>query len=55
MIKVCSYKTLMTVFVYNYVKLGCSVFIFLAINQMATVCSLLSQLLYVEIIGMLMI
>ena len=52
--KVCSNSLLMTVFLYNYVILEYSVFIFLDLKQMATVCSLSSQMLCVEIIGMLM-
>ena len=52
MIKVSSYELQMTAFVYNYVMLEYSVFIFLDLYQIATVCSLPSQLLSVEIIGM---
>ena len=52
MIKVSSYELLMTVFVYNYIILEYNVFIFLDLYQIATVCSLPSQLLSVEIIGM---
>ena len=51
--KVCSNRLLMTVFVYNYVVLEYGVFIFLDL-KMATVCSLSSQMLCVEIIGMLL-
>lgn len=51
MIKVWSYKLLMMVFIYNYVY----VYVYLSdLKKMATVCSLPSQLLYAEIIGMLM-
>ena len=41
----------MTVFVYSYVYVYVY---FLDLKQMATVCSVFSQLLHVEIIGMLM-
>ena len=47
--------TLMTVFVCNYVILKYSVFIFLDLKQMATAYFQPSQLLCVEITGMLMI
>ena len=49
------HKLLMTVFVYNYVILKCSVFIFLDLKQMVTVYFPPFQLLCVEITGMLMI
>ena len=49
------HKLLMTVFVYNYVILKYSVFIFLDLKQMATVYFPPFQLLCVEITGMLMI
>ena len=51
--KVCSNRLLMTVFVYNYAILEYGVFIFLDL-KMATVCSLSSQILCVEMIGMLL-
>ena len=52
--KVCSNRLLMTVFIYNYVILEYGVFILLDLKQMATVCSLSSQMLCVEMIGMLL-
>ena len=55
MINASSRKLLMTVFVYNYVILKYSVFIFLDLKQMATVYFPPFQLLCVEITGMLMI
>ena len=55
MIKAWSHKLLMTVFVCNYVILKYSVFIFLDLKQMATAYFQPSQLLCVEITGMLMI
>ena len=51
--KVCSNRLLMTVFVYNYAILEYGVFIFLDL-KMATVRSLSSQMLCVEMIGMLL-
>ena len=55
MIKAWSHKLLMTLFVYNYIILKYSVFIFLDLKQVPTVYFPLFQLLYVEITGMLMI
>ena len=55
MIKAWSHKLLMTLFVYNYIILKYSVFIFLDLKQVPTVYFPPFQLLYVEITGMLMI
>ena len=55
MIKPCNHKSLMTVFVYNYVILKYSVLIFLDLKEMATVYFRPFHLLCVEITGMLII
>ena len=55
MIKAWRHKLLMNVFVYNYVILKYTVFIFLDLKQMATVYFQAFQLLCMEITGMLMI
>ena len=43
--KVCSNRLLMTFFVYNYVILEYGVFIFLDLKQIATVCSVFSNVM----------
>ena len=55
MIKAWNHTLMMTVFVYNYVILKYSVFIFLHLKQMATIYFRPFQLLCVEITAMLII